>query len=159
MSSLINGHFHKMTLVQDYVIALFVTPYFTNIISLSNCYMRIILYALQKGIQKNASFLNCLTNNFWNYNLNTNRLRRWFKRNATCSSWAHRKFLIKISQSFVWSNKLSCNPNQMQLIREKELEIKFCFAQVSIKGGPDIFIHDGSPALLDCVVSEGGYQK
>lgn len=47
----------------------------------------------------------------------------------------------------------------MQLIREKELEIKFCFAQVSIKGGPDIFIHDGSPALLDCVVSEGGYQK
>ena len=56
MSSLINGHFHKMTLVQDFVIALFVTPYFTNIISLSTCYMRITLYALQKGIKKMPHF-------------------------------------------------------------------------------------------------------
>ena len=26
--------------------------------------------------------------------------------------------------------------------------------QVEIRGGPDIFIHDGSPALLECVVTD-----
>ena len=47
-------------------------------------------------------------------------------------------------------DKIFCS--MMKIVQKASVD-GFIF-QVEIRGGPDIFIHDGSPALLECVVTD-----